>query len=591
MVMRILRTNTLGADVFSGTEDPEIIYGWDPNAAPTPLTIDAIRIASNLSEPLFATAPATNTSHLFLVEKAGLIKILNLATGQIGAIPFLDVASHVATAGEQGLLGLAFHPDFAQNRKVFVYLSTADGDVELRQYQTSTSNPDVVDPSSERLVLRIDFPTTTNHRGGWIGFGLDGYLYAAVGDGASSNNAQSLNSSLGKILRIDVNGSDAYPSDPNRNYAVPVDNPTQFDGLSGSAQSAVYAIGLRNPWRASFDATGRLFIADVGAAAFEEVNLGRAGANYGWGRGTGQDDGPISPPDPSYTNPIFFYGRGAQSASITGGYVYRGPNQELKGQYVFGDFVRGTIMTLTQEGGHWQATDRTTQIQADAGTIDNISSFAEDASGSLYVLDFDGDIFRLDPKGGRARDLGDRLSGNGGDDIIFGGDGSDRLSGGAGADRLDGGPGNDRLDGGVGNDVMVGRAGRDTLIAKSGADVLNGGPSQDNIYTGWRDEARDRVVYAALSESGVTSAGRDQVFQFLPGQDKIDLRPIDANPSLAGNQAFKVVSEFTRAHGEVRLLHTASGDTIVQVDGDRDTAVDMTIRVVGAHLSSVDLLL
>ena len=400
MVTRVVRTNTKGADNFTGSNSAEIIYGWNPNAPPEPLGLSAVRVATGLSQPLFATAPVGDTGRLFVVEKTGLIRVMNLPTGQIDPTPFLNVASQITTENEQGLLGLAFHPGFAQNHKLYVYLSTANGDVELREYQTSATNPNVVDPASQRLVLRIDFSSATNHRGGWIGFGPEGYLYAGVGDSANSANAQNLANPLGKILRMDVNGGDSYPADPNRNYAVPPDNPVQFDGIAGTAErSAIYAIGLRNPWRESFDAAGRLFIADVGQNTVEEVNLGRAGANYGWGRGTAQDDGPIIPADPRYTNPIYSYEHGSLGGSITGGYVYDGPNPALQGQYVFGDFVRGSISTLSDAGGSWQATDRTGQIAVDTGSIGSVSSFGRDAAGNLYIVDIDGDLYRLVPSG------------------------------------------------------------------------------------------------------------------------------------------------------------------------------------------------
>ncbi len=481
MVTRVVRTNTNGADIFSGSKAAEVIYGWDPNAPPEPLGLSAVRVATGFSQPLFVTAPSGDTGRLFVVEKTGLIRIVNLATGQVESTPFFNVASQIATEGEQGLLGLAFHPGFAQNRKLYAYLSTADGDVELREYLTSASNPNVVDPASQRLVLRIDFSSATNHRGGWIGFGPDGFLYAGVGDSAASANAQNLNNPLGKILRLDVNGGDAYPGDPNRNYAVPTDNPTQFDGIAGTVErSAIYAIGLRNPWRESFDPSGRLFIADVGQSSVEEVNLGRAGANYGWGRGTAQDDGPVSPTDPRYTNPIYSYEHGSRGGSITGGYVYHGPNPALQGQYVFGDFVRGSILTLTDAGGSWQATDRTSQIAVDAGSIGSVSSFGEDAAGNLYIVDIDGDVFRLVPTGGEP-DLGDRLFGNGGADVIFGGDGNDTLGGGDGADRLDGGNGRDRLSGNAGNDVILGGDGNDYATGGTGADKLDGGAGDDRL--------------------------------------------------------------------------------------------------------------
>lgn len=536
MAPTIVRTNTSGADIFSGTDEAELIYGWDPNVGPMQLqSISATRVASSLSQPLFATAPANDQGHLFIVEKTGLIKVMSLASGQIGATPFLNVSSQIATGGEQGLLGLAFHPNYAQNGKFYVYLSTANGDAEIREYQVSASNPLVANPSSQRLVLQIDFPGTSNHRGGWIDFGPDGFLYAAVGDGAVSANAQDTGSLLGKILRIDVNGADAYPTDASRNYALPADNPIQFDGFTGTVdQSAVYAIGLRNPWRDSFDASGRLFIADVGEGSFEEVNLGRSGANYGWGRGSSQDDGPVIPSNANYTNPIYSYAHGSLGGSITGGYVYNGPSALLQGQYFFGDFVRGTILTLSQIGNTWQATDRTSQIAASAGSIDSPSSFGKDALGQLYVIDIDGEVFRLDPVG--TIDQGDTLSGNGGNDMIFGGYGDDRLNGGTGNDyllgdegndtllggpgndRLSGGPGHDRLEGNDGQDALAGGAGHDLMIGGNGNDRLSGNDGHDRLSGGRGNDRLDGGEGHDRLEGG---AGND-VLSGGNGNDRLD---------------------------------------------------------------------
>ena len=182
------------------------------------------------------------------------------------------------------------------------------------------------------------------------------------------------------------------------------------------------------------------------------------------------------------------------------------------------------------------------------------------------------------------------ITGNNGANTLRGLAGNDSLRGLGGADVLDGGIGNDRLDGGIGNDVLVGRQGRDTLLGRSGADVLIGGLNADDIYTGGADGLRDLVRYTSLLDSGVTATTRDDVFQFVHGQDKVDLRTIDANPSVAGNQAFKVVSAFTSAKGEVRIVYSGA-DTVVQIDGDLDTAIDMTIRIVGVHASAADLLL
>ncbi|MET0530012.1 MAG: PQQ-dependent sugar dehydrogenase [Microvirga sp.] len=563
MVERILRTNTNGADVFSGTKDPETIYGYDPNAPTPPLTIDAVRIASNLSQPLFATAPDHDTGRLFIVEKTGLIRIMSLATGQITAPPFLDVSSQIATSGEQGLLGLAFHPNFAQNGTVYVYLSTTNGNVEIREYKTSLSNQNTLDPSSARLVLSVDFSAATNHRGGWIGFGPDGYLYAGIGDSALSSNAQNLSNPLGKMLRMNVNGGDDYPSDPNRNFVIPPDNPTQFDGIAGTVdRSAIYSIGLRNPWRDSFDASGRLFIADVGENTFEEVNIGRAGANYGWGRGTGHDDGPINPPDSRYTNPIYSYEHGSQSGSVTGGYVYRGPNQALQGQYVFGDFVRGTVLTLTQNGSAWQAVDRTSHISTDIGAIDHVSSFGQDASGNLYVIDFDGEIFRLNPKGGTI-DLGDHLSGNGGDDVIFGGAGNDRLEGGAGSDSLIGGDGNDLLLGGDGDDRLSGNAGNDRLAGGRGVDRMNGGDGNDRLEgSAGNDQLNgsngDDRLEGGTGIDGLTGGNGNDLLLGGDGDDRLSGNA--GNDRLAGGRG---LDRMNGGDGNDRLYGGAGNDVLI----------------------------
>jgi glucose/arabinose dehydrogenase len=296
-----VRIGSQAADRLSGTGAADVIYGYDPNAG-TPPTVAASMIVSGLENPLYLTSAPGNARHLFILEKRGLVKVYDTATGQTLGTSFLNVSTQVATDGEQGLLGLAFAPDFATSRTFYVYLSTTAGDVEIREYKTLASNPLVADASSMRLIDRIDYPSSTNHRGGWIGFGPDGYLYVATGDGANGANAQSLGNQLGKILRLDVR-SDAFPADAARNYALPVDNPASIDGLAGSAVgTGIYAAGLRNPWRVSFDRlTGEMYIGDVGQSTYEEINLGRAGANYGWSA----TEGPFNPGAfPNYTNPI-----------------------------------------------------------------------------------------------------------------------------------------------------------------------------------------------------------------------------------------------------------------------------------------------
>ncbi len=289
-------------------------------------------------------------------------------------------------------------------------------------------------------MLGYDQPFS-NHNGGWMGFGPDGFLYIASGDGGSGgdpqNNAQNLNSLLGKILRIDVN-SDSFPTDPNRNYAIPAGNP--FAGATAGADE-VWLYGLRNPWRASFDSvTGDLWIGDVGQGAREEVDripAGVGGLNLGWRfkEGllpyTGQAPGGL-------TDPILDYGRTTplfNGFSITGGYVYRGPGG-ANGLYVFGDFVTGNLWTVSYANSQAQDfINRNAQLAVSGGDFDQIASFAVDGTGRLYMIGLDGDIHRLTP-GTTAGDGMDYLRGEDGNDQIHGGFGFDDVHGNAGNDTV-----------------------------------------------------------------------------------------------------------------------------------------------------------
>jgi glucose/arabinose dehydrogenase len=349
------------SNTLTGGAGGDIIYGFDPGGPQGAIT--ATRVAAGLTLPLFATAAPGDSSRLFVVEKNGLIKVLNLISGNVLPTPFLDVSMQIETDGEQGLLGLAFHPNYAANGRFYVYLSTPSRDVEIRAY-TVSADPDVAASASLERVLTIDFPSTSrSHRAGWIGFGPDGYLYASVGEGTVPENSQTLANLLGKIIRFDVN-ADGFARDAGRNYAIPADNP--FVGVDG-ARGEIFTLGLRNPWRASFDRlTGDFFIGDVGGGRFEEINLGEHGANYGW-RTT---EGPFDPAAfPDLTPPIHAYDHSRGNA-VTGGYVYRGPGDGLQGLYVFGDFGNGHVRTLQFKNGAWIAVDRTGQIATDAGAID-----------------------------------------------------------------------------------------------------------------------------------------------------------------------------------------------------------------------------
>jgi glucose/arabinose dehydrogenase len=433
-----------GANTITGGAGADLIYGFNPDGPQgTVSAIDATRVGSGFFQPLYVTSAPGDVNHLFVVEKGGLIKILDLNTGAVQAAPFLNVSGEVNTTGEMGLLGLAFHPNYAINRQFYVHLSTADGDSEYRRYVADPAGTQA-NAASAQLIVEIDYPNTTSaHRAGWLDFGPDGFLYIATGDGqADPSSAQRIDNLLGKILRLDVN-ADAFPADPNRNYAIPADNPAVINGIAGDASlTGIFAAGLRNPFRDSFDrGLGSFFIGNVGGSLFEEINFGIPGANYGWP----DTEGFFSQAAfPNFTQPIHAYARGG-GASVTGGYVYRGPSEGLQGDYFFADFVRGTVESLSFNGGSWVATDRTDQLILRPGvSLSHPSSFGEDAFGNLYVVDFDGEIFRLTPRVTSA-DRNDTLRGGGGDDMIFGGSGNDRLFGQSGADILDGGLGDDLL--------------------------------------------------------------------------------------------------------------------------------------------------
>jgi glucose/arabinose dehydrogenase len=395
---------------------PDLIPGYNPNG-PQSLSsyILATQVGPLFSQPLFAGAPLGDTSRLFIVERLGTIKIVDLASGQVLATPFLDVSNEVPfNDGERGLLGLAFDPDFVHNGFFYVNVSNKNnGNTEIRRYHVDPSNPNVADPASATLILSINQSEFNNHKGGWLGFGPDGDLYISVGDGGGAGNplneaghplhtGQDIDSLRGKILRIDVDS----PPDPGLNYHIPADNP--FVGQAG-ARGEIFALGLRNPWRPSFDqATGTFYIADVGQDTWEEIDIGQNGANYGWNHfeGPALYPGPPNPTDPISTGPvvapIYSYNHNGTNASITGGYVYRGNGDALQGQYFFADFVQGTVSTLRLDGSTWVATDRTSQIVYNGARLVHPSSFGEDANGNLYVVDFNGAVFKLTPVVGSA---------------------------------------------------------------------------------------------------------------------------------------------------------------------------------------------
>lgn len=377
------------------------------------------RVASGLTQPLYLEG-IPGTDRVVVLQKGGLARVLNPENGQIESVPFLDVVDDVTDSagnipGERGLVGLAFSPNFTTDRTVYINLTNSDGNTELRKYQTFASNRFQVDPSTVDVILTIP-QLDEFHNGGWIGFDGNGLLYMGTGDGGAfatrpdgapaRNNAQDTNSLLGKILRIDVSGDD-FPADANRDYRIPAGNAFPSNGSAGLPE--IFALGLRNPWRSSFDRqTGDLFIADVGENNREEINRMRpsdAGANYGWAvrEGTAFFSGPDSS---AFTPPVADYAHGTgptQGRSITGGYVYRGNIGPIRNHYLFADFISGNVwsvpvssLTVGQTLDASQFIRLNDQLVPDAGTLSNISSFGIDNDGNVYIISIGGSIFRIE---------------------------------------------------------------------------------------------------------------------------------------------------------------------------------------------------
>jgi len=315
-------------------------------AAPTDARITLRLIASGLSKPVFATSANDGTGRMFIVEKTGKIKILQ--NGRIRSTPFLNISSEVSKGTEQGLLGLAFHPSFKSNHKLYINFTDVNGDTVIREYRVSSSNPNVVNTATKRRILKIDQPFA-NHNGGMLAFGPDGYLYIGMGDGGDAgdpgNRAQNPDSLLGKVLRIDVNGTAT-----GTQYRNPGTNP--YVGIPG--RDEIWEIGLRNPWRFSFDRTkGDLWIGDVGQGSYEEIDHAVPGSGRGvnWGWRIMEGSHCYSPPSGCDTSgltlPLLDYDHGGGRCAVTGGYVYRGSKVPLlRGGYVFGDFCSGEIWVV-----------------------------------------------------------------------------------------------------------------------------------------------------------------------------------------------------------------------------------------------------
>lgn len=380
-----------------------------------------VRVADSLTNPVYVTAPPGDSSRLFIVEQAGIIKILNLQTLTVNTTAFLTIPDTDA-AGDGGLVGMAFHPDFAANRRFFVYVTVDNGGVlidgvtspfssHVREYTASLADPDIADLTPLEIINWVQ--PRSNHNAGWIGFdptGADPSLYIMSGDGGKQgdpdNNAQTLSGDLlGKVLRIGVEADD-FPGDPARNYSVPVDNP--FVGVVGDDE--IWSYGLRNPWRASFDRElGDLWIGDVGQNAREEIDFQSSsdsgGDNYAWNRREGliaHQGGALLPGD---VEPVYDYTHGGgalQGNSTVGGYVYRGFDSALDGLYFFGDTISGNIWTFDPANPGATVVRINSSLVPDVGTLNLPVSFGEDSLGNLYLVDYDGsngEIFRISTDG------------------------------------------------------------------------------------------------------------------------------------------------------------------------------------------------
>ena len=342
-------------------------------------------VTAGLSDPLYLTHAADGSGRLFLVEQEGFIRIVE--HGTLLRQPFLNIADRVLSGGERGLLGLAFHPDYRRNGRFFVnYTRKPDGATVVAEYRRAETSTHSL--PEERILMLVGQPYR-NHNGGMIAFGPDGYLFIGLGDGGSGgdpqNRAQNQAELLGKILRIDVNQSDSY--------GIPSDNPF----VTGGSRPEIFALGLRNPWRFSFDReTGELWAADVGQNKWEEIDLVQRGKNYGWRIMEGAHCYvPESGCDlTGLTLPVAEYGHDKGRCSVTGGYVYQGKKSPaLKGWYLFGDFCSGEIFGLRPRPTGLNPVSQEPHVLAKTGL--NIASFGEDEEGELYVVGHKGTVHRI----------------------------------------------------------------------------------------------------------------------------------------------------------------------------------------------------
>jgi len=362
-----------------------------------PVSLGLAPIASGLTSPLWVISPPGDTTRVFIVEQSGIIRVARHDT--LLTTPFLDISSLVQFSGERGLLSLAFHPAYAQNGQFFVDYTDQNGTITIARYLVSSGDPNVADPTSGTVLLGIPHATYSNHNGGLVMFGPDGFLYIGTGDGGGGGdpflNGQDSTKLLAKILRIDVNGGPPY--------GIPISNP--FVGRPPAAPE-VWAYGVRNPWRFAFDrTTGDLYIADVGQDSWEEIDYAPGnpgGRNYGWSvmEATHCFNPPTGCSSTGLTLPVYEYAHvgspDSVGCSITGGFVYRGTRLTgFAGRYFFGDYCNGWIRSFKIVGGV------VTDVQnhtSDLGVQTGLTSFGQDARGELYITLSTGQVYRIVPK-------------------------------------------------------------------------------------------------------------------------------------------------------------------------------------------------
>ena len=370
---------------------------------------------TGFQQPLGLITTPADDQHLYIIERQGRIRKFDRLAGSIVGGSFLDIRDRVFPGQDGGLVGAAFDPNFAVNGYVYVqYTAESNEQFPPNQLSRFTLRPDGsgLDPTSEHKILYIDQPHSA-HNGDWIGFGPDGMLYYTTGDGGNQhdpgNNGQDTTTLRGSVLRIDVTRDD-FPADPEANYGIPSDNP--FVGTAG--RDEIWAHGLRNPWRASFDrATGDFYIGDTSQDTWEEVNFISAsssgGENFGWRLREGFVSTPTGgvggEKTPDMVDPVYAYRHGSrpnQGDSVIGGYVYRGPieSELLQGQYFFSDWVNNRIWSIEVDSSTGLMVDEsfrdwTTDFQPDLGSLSGIASWGEDNEGNLYMLNLGGDIFRI----------------------------------------------------------------------------------------------------------------------------------------------------------------------------------------------------